>query len=118
MSSFLTTVLKEKCPYCEKGDVFKPGKHLPFQAPRMNSHCPNCHRFLEGEPGYFFGAMYVSYGLGVGQGIILFLLCRYLLNIESWNLIIGILGFFIIALSNKNMRWARIIWLKVFPHSV
>lgn len=117
MIELLKNTIREKCPYCSKGDVFKPGKNLPFQVPKMNSHCPNCGRFLEGEPGYFFGAMYVSYGLVVGQGILTYLICRYLIKIDSINISLAIIFLVIVLLANKNMRWARIIWLKIFPHS-
>jgi hypothetical protein len=32
---------------------------------KMNEQCPSCGLKFEREPGYFFGAMYFSYGLGV-----------------------------------------------------
>jgi uncharacterized protein (DUF983 family) len=50
------------CPRCGKGHIFKPGlAGLLF----MNDVCDVCNlRFLR-ESGYYLGAMYVSYGLGV-----------------------------------------------------
>src|SRR5687768_15243097 len=95
--SLLKSLLTETCPYCGKGKVFKPGKRLPFQAPQMYSHCASCGKYLEGEPGYFFGAMYISYGLGVGLGIGIFLFCRLILKMQSFNMIILIIGLVIIA---------------------
>lgn len=33
----------------------------------MNATCPVCGHRFEREPGFFQGAMYVSYGLGIGR---------------------------------------------------
>ena len=31
----------------------------------MHDRCPNCGLHFNREPGYFLGAMYISYGLGL-----------------------------------------------------
>ncbi len=31
----------------------------------MNDACPGCHTPFEREPGYFVGAMYISYAMAV-----------------------------------------------------
>ncbi len=33
--------------------------------PKMNDRCPHCGLHFNREPGYFLGAMYISYGLGI-----------------------------------------------------
>jgi len=47
----------------------------------MYERCPTCGLKFEREPGYFLGAMYISYGLGlvmiVGYGFALWLLTRW-----------------------------------------
>ncbi len=46
----------------------------------MNKNCPHCGADLEPEPGFYFGAMFVSYALSVGifimVGVILYLFFR------------------------------------------
>ena len=46
----------------------------------MNDRCPDCGLLFSREPGYFLGAMYISYGLALGLffvfGAILWLLAR------------------------------------------
>jgi uncharacterized protein (DUF983 family) len=50
------------CPRCGEGHIFQPGLRGIFL---MNDACSVCGlRFLR-ESGYYLGAMYVSYGLGV-----------------------------------------------------
>jgi len=31
----------------------------------MHEHCPQCGVSFEREPGFFYGAMYFSYGIGI-----------------------------------------------------
>jgi uncharacterized protein (DUF983 family) len=64
-------VLNCKCPKCEKGNIFNdPGNILLFNIPKMNNRCKECDFKFEKEPGFFFGAMFVSYGLAAAQMII------------------------------------------------
>ena len=44
-----------------KGSIFL----LKF--PKMHVNCPVCNYKFEKEPGFYIGAMYVSYALGVGE---------------------------------------------------
>ncbi len=52
----------------------------------MNEHCPQCGlQFGRGEPGYFTGAMYFSYGLAIPL-IALLTLIAYLIR-PDWTLL-------------------------------
>ena len=52
-----------RCPRCGEGGIFTSG--IKGRLGAMNPICPVCGlRFLR-EAGYFLGAMYVSYALGV-----------------------------------------------------
>ncbi len=113
MGNLISTILKEKCPFCEKGNVFKKVSFLHL--PEMNEQCPVCKRDFTGEPGYYFGAMYVSYGIAVITAISAFLICRFIFGIKSVNITIASCIISIILISFKNFRWSRIIWLKIFP---
>jgi len=113
MAHLILNTAKEKCPFCEQGDVFKKGRFL--QLPEMNCECPVCKRDFVGEPGYYFGAMYISYGISVGAAILAFLSCRFVFGIESINVTIAACILSIILISLKNFKWSRILWLKIFP---
>ncbi|MEM9672469.1 MAG: DUF983 domain-containing protein [Cyclobacteriaceae bacterium] len=57
-------ILNHKCPRCRTGDIFRYSflqKPAKFTATHKN--CPHCDLQYEREPGFFFGAMYVSYAL-------------------------------------------------------
>ncbi|WP_294822014.1 DUF983 domain-containing protein [uncultured Flavobacterium sp.] len=111
--SALAGIITEKCPKCGKGKVFaKKGNPLLFQMPRMNERCPVCSHKFEKEPGYFFGSMFVSYAVTVGEMIIFFLLAH--LFIESFVTIVVLIGLLSILLSTFNFRLSRMIWIYMF----
>jgi uncharacterized protein (DUF983 family) len=58
-------ILKGKCPKCEKGDVFQFSWWQLTNFSKMNKTCPNCQVNFEVEPGFFYGAMYLSYGFSL-----------------------------------------------------
>jgi uncharacterized protein (DUF983 family) len=61
--STFNDILHQRCPRCRVGQIFHHCIFLGF--PKMREECSVCHLRYEREPGYFLGAMYISYGLGV-----------------------------------------------------
>jgi uncharacterized protein (DUF983 family) len=53
-----TAILRQRCPVCLQGPMFS----YLFTT---RTTCPVCGHKFEREPGFFQGAMYVSYTLGV-----------------------------------------------------
>lgn len=108
--SAITGILTEKCPKCEKGKVFyKKGNPLLFTMPRMNEKCPVCNHKFEKEPGYFFGSMFVSYAVTVGEMIVFFLIVQFF--VKSVGIIILLIAIMAILLSTFNFRLSRMIWI-------
>lgn len=79
----------------------------------MNEECSYCGLNYEREPGFFYGAMYVSYGLMSGILIIWYIADLLWLHLSALVLFLlvvaSLLLFFPVA-----FRWARIIWLNFF----
>jgi uncharacterized protein (DUF983 family) len=61
--STLRDILYHRCPRCRVGQIFHHSIFLGL--PKMNESCSICHLRYEREPGYFLGAMYISYGLAL-----------------------------------------------------
>ena len=61
--STLRCILQQRCPRCRAGGIFRYSIFRGF--PKMRERCAICDLKFEREPGYFLGAMYLSYGLGV-----------------------------------------------------
>ncbi|MFY9310133.1 MAG: DUF983 domain-containing protein [Bacteroidia bacterium] len=79
----------------------------------MNNRCPNCNEDFRREPGYYFGATYVSYALTVGFGIVLFLLLCVGLDISTTAFLWTFSALLIILLP-VFYRLARLIWINLF----
>ena len=108
------SVLANKCPKCHKGDFFidsNPYKLKRFD--KMNSRCPVCNENFERETGFYYGAMYVSYGLTVGFGIVLFLIMVTAFNIDvlAYLITFSILQIIFMPII---YRLSRLIWINLF----
>lgn len=61
--STLASILRQLCPRCREGSIFRYSIFRGF--PKMHDRCPVCDLKFDRESGYFLGAMYISYGLGI-----------------------------------------------------
>ena len=58
--NFLFNTFMKKCPRCQEGDLFT--KPFEFSKPiSMPEQCPVCNQKFEPEPGFYYGAMFLSY---------------------------------------------------------
>jgi uncharacterized protein (DUF983 family) len=106
-------IIQGRCPKCRTGKVFAyPATNLRrFNV--MNEVCPHCGVRLEPEPGFYQGAMYVSYGFTVIFMVIIGLLL-YFIGVENEWIYIGIVIAVMILLAPLNYRFSRIIYLYSF----
>jgi uncharacterized protein (DUF983 family) len=103
-----SAIFHQLCPRCRSGRIFARSIYLGF--PRMNEHCPVCDLKFEREPGYFLGAMYISYGIGV---IVLALLCLLLWRLTDWGLSSVIVGACVLFLpfALPVTLFSRVLWI-------
>lgn len=117
MSHAIVHILNNDCPHCLEGKVFKE-KNIFFNLkfPKMNEYCSHCQYKFEKEPGYFFGAMYVNYGLTVAQSIATYVIAQFFFK-ETFDLrMIPIIAVVILALSPFNIRFSRLLWIYIFKN--
>lgn len=106
-------VVNSKCPRCRIGNAFQ-GPTYSFKSNKMNEFCPHCHLKFEREPGYFYVAMFVSYGFNVAQTIAV-CVAAYVIGLRLdydnlWYFIL-ILTITTILCSPFNYRYSRIALL-------
>lgn len=114
LGEIMYSVLWNKCPKCHKGDVFivaNPFKLKMFD--KMHSTCSCCGEKYEKEPGYFYGAMYVSYALMAGWFIITWALNTFVVEADTWPYLIFIITT-IILFTTMTFRVSRLLWLNFF----
>jgi hypothetical protein len=79
----------------------------------MEIHCSNCEHKYEKEPGFFYGAMYVSYALMVGWFLVSWALNSFVLHLDEL-IYLALLAISMIALFSYTFRLARLFWINFF----
>ncbi len=111
--TYLEALLKGKCPRCREGEMFSHGAYNLKKFSLMNEYCPHCGVRLEPEPGFYQGAMYVSYGFTVAILVILSVILFFAGNPSEWTAITIIITVMLI-LAPLNYRYSRIVYLYLF----
>ncbi|PKP14924.1 MAG: DUF983 domain-containing protein [Bacteroidetes bacterium HGW-Bacteroidetes-23] len=114
--SKLNSILTGSCPKCHEESMYL--EKNPFKMGKifeMHETCSHCGTRYKIEPSFFYGAMYVSYGLSIAFGVAAFIIANVFFGlglIHSFVAIVAtlILGFPII------LRLARNIWINMFVH--
>ena len=110
----VTHLIKDECPHCHKGKVFQNTNLFSFKPADMNKECPVCKFNFTQELGFYWGAMYASYGLAVAEAFITYFICR-LFGTGTYDMInLWVIIAAILFLSPFNFRMARLIWLYLF----
>lgn len=107
-------IINERCPNCGQSHVFQPSSSI-FQMPVMYEKCSECNYKFDREPGYFLGAMYVSYGIAIFLGILAFVVLHFGFPTLSFNWRIAIITLVMILAAKKNYKLSRIIYIHIFP---
>jgi uncharacterized protein (DUF983 family) len=93
----MVSILRQRCPRCRMGSIFLSSIFRGF--PKMHERCPVCNLRFDREPGYFLGAMYISYALGLA---IIALFAALLWSITGWWI-------------TKDIVWAVLLFLPLAP---
>ncbi len=97
-------IARQLCPRCREGPVFHR-----FMA--MHDACAVCGHRFEREPGYFLGAMYVSYAIAVLVYLLLVGLAHLLLPRLPETLVLGAAFPPFLLFVPLIFRYSRVIWM-------
>ncbi|MFD1094944.1 DUF983 domain-containing protein [Salegentibacter chungangensis] len=108
------SILTGNCPVCHKESMYKePNPYKMGKIFEMHERCSNCGTKYKIEPSFFYGAMYVSYAVGVAFSVAAFIISYLFLGgglLTSFFAIIGTLIVFMPVI----MRLSRNIWINLF----
>ena len=108
------SVLRGKCPSCHKGDFFKHSFTMNlFRVNKIKKTCSCCDLKYMIEPAFYFGALYVSYGITVVLCIVTFVISKLMLNVALLTSFITIFVVLILFIP-VNLRLSRILWINMF----
>jgi uncharacterized protein (DUF983 family) len=112
--SKLNSILTGSCPKCQNESMYSDKNPLHLtKVLKMNENCSHCGLKYQIEPSFFYGAMYVSYGLNVAVGIAAFIVSFVFLgaSIEQSFLAIVIT---LIVLFPFVLRLSRNLYINMF----
>jgi hypothetical protein len=111
----MKSILSGKCPQCKESDIFCSNNPYHLKSIfLMPEHCGNCGLKFNREPGFFYGAMYVGYGISVGYLISFYLAMMLIVpdfEVETYFMFgIGSL----LVLTPVIFKLSRSIWISLF----
>jgi uncharacterized protein (DUF983 family) len=107
------SVLFNKCPRCGQGDFFITKTAYTKKFDKMHTHCPHCGQLLIPEPGFYQGALYLSYSFYVAFLVVYFLIFNLFLE-DYYNYFLITVIPILILLTPVAYRLARRAWLAIF----
>ena len=112
----LYSILHWKCAKCHDGDLYKTSSAYSFSnMDKMYDSCPNCKQAYWPEPGFYYGAMFVSYALSIALSVSVFVAMIVLWEFEVIRYLVINAAMLILALP-WMFRTSRAVWLNVFVH--
>ena len=114
MPGFLYSVVNSKCPRCNLDNLYVDNNpyHLS-KLGQMKKCCDKCGQAYEPETGFYYGAMYVSYGLGIALMFVPAYILYLLFDISFGWLLAFVLAVYVLTFP-LVFRWSRNIWLNIF----
>jgi len=111
--SVFYSLFNNKCPRCQEGDFFVDGNpfHLKNSL-KIHKHCSHCNLKYMKETAFFYGAMYVNYGVTVAEAIATFIIA-YSFGLTIPHCFIAIV-ITILVFTPLNLKLARLIWINFF----
>jgi len=113
VKTYTSALLQGKCPQCRKGDIYKFPLTKISHFSEMHVNCTNCNLRFEREPGFFYGAMYVSYAFAVAIIVAVSVVLNMLTKPDTFDYVFTISLVLFLCLP-VMFRFSRVIFLYLF----
>ena len=110
------SIFHMRCPRCHEGAFFVAHPYNIKKVGDLHPHCPKCGLKYEKEIGFYFGAMYVSYGMGVALFVAMWLGFNLFFPDAPTALQIVVISAVSIAVGPYFYALSKIIWANFFFH--
>jgi uncharacterized protein (DUF983 family) len=114
--SKLNSILTGSCPKCQEESMYK--EKNPYKMGKvfdMHETCSHCGTRYKMEPSFFYGAMYVSYGVSIAFAVAAFIISNVFIGLGLVHSFIAIVVTLIITFP-IILRLSRNIWINMFMH--
>ena len=112
--SKIYSIIKGTCPKCHEETMYvNKNPYAISETLKMHERCSNCNTKYKIEPSFFFGSMYVSYGVGIAFAVAAFVISYFFFGADKFNAFLSIVGTLIFFLP-IILRLSRNIWINLF----
>jgi uncharacterized protein (DUF983 family) len=112
--SFIYSILNAKCPRCREGSMFPGGTLYTRKFADMHPACSCCGQTFEPEPGFYYGAMYVSFGFSTAIFLMVFITLQFFVT-EISTIMMGVAVLVVmLGLLPVSFRLSRALWIYIF----
>jgi len=110
----LYSILTGSCTKCHEESMYiNKNAYVFSETLKMHEHCSKCHTKYKMEPSFFYGAMYVSYAVGIAFAVAAFVISYLFLGANRNVTFISIIATLVVFLP-IIIRLSRNIWINMF----
>ncbi|TXE06117.1 DUF983 domain-containing protein [Seonamhaeicola algicola] len=110
----LYSIFTGSCPKCHQESMYtNKNAYNLTETLKINERCSHCNTKYRIEPSFFYGAMYVSYAVGVAFAVAAFVISNLIFNANLKVTFISIVGTLVVFMP-VIMRLSRNIWINFF----
>ncbi len=102
-----------KCPKCNVGDLWVNKRSYKKGFTQMHDKCSNCELVYDLEQGFWYGAMYISYAMGVAVVVSIVVALSVLTNFSVFEKS-GVASLVLVILMPILFRYSRSLWINIF----
>ena len=104
------------CPRCHRESMYtNANSYVLSDTLKMHERCSHCNTKYKIEPSFFYGAMYISYAVGIAFATASFVITYGFIGTSLKTSFIGIVLTLIFCLP-VILRLSRNIWINFFIH--
>ncbi len=112
--SALAGIIQQRCPRCRRGPLFTHSALNLTKFTEMPAACPVCSLNYEPEPGFYWGAMYISFAFSTAIMLVIGFAVYHLLDDpDTWVYILAV-AIVSLALTPWSLRYSRTLMLYFF----
>ena len=110
----LYSILFGTCPKCHQESMYvEKNPYIISDTLKINDKCSHCNTIYRMEPSFFYGSMYVSYGVGIAFAITAFVISFLILESSLGIAFLSIIATLVVFMP-IIMRLSRNIWINLF----
>ena len=110
----LYSIIYGCCPKCHQESMYSTkNAYVLSDTLKVNERCSKCNTKYRIEPSFFYGAMYVSYAIGIAFAVAAFVISNLIFKTTLKVTFISIVSTLIIFMP-IIMRLSRNIWINMF----